>query len=40
MLIAILFAFPLISVIGMLAFAPRESTIVGNESRDKTHFEI
>jgi hypothetical protein len=36
MLIAILFAFPFIFVIGMLAFAPRECTIVGNELRVKT----
>jgi hypothetical protein len=36
MLIPILFAFPLIFVIGKLAFAPRESPIVGNELRVKT----
>jgi hypothetical protein len=36
MLISILFALPFIVVIGMLAFAPRESTIVGNELRVKT----
>jgi hypothetical protein len=36
MLITILFAFPFIFVIGMLAFAPRECTIVGNELRVKT----
>ncbi len=36
MLIAIVFAFPFIFIIGMLAFAPRECTIVGNELRVKT----
>jgi hypothetical protein len=36
MLIAIVFAFPFIFAIGMLAFAPRETTIVGNELRVKT----
>ena len=36
MLISILFAFPFIMVIGMLAFAPRDCTIVGNELRVKT----
>ncbi len=36
MLISILFAFPFIFVIGMLAFAPRECTIVGNKLRVKT----
>ena len=36
MLISILFAFPFLFVIGMLAFAPRECTIIGNELRVKT----
>jgi len=36
MLIPILFAFPFIFAIAMLAFIPRESTIVGNELRVKT----
>jgi hypothetical protein len=36
MLIAIVFAFPFIFIIGLLAFAPRECTIVGNELRVKT----
>jgi hypothetical protein len=36
MLVAVVFAFPFIFIIGMLAFAPRECTIVGNELRVKT----
>lgn len=36
MFISILFAFPFMFVIGMLAFAPRECTIVGNELIVKT----
>lgn len=36
MLIPILFALPFIFAIAMLAFIPRESTIVGNELRVKT----
>jgi|ERR1700732_2562930 len=36
MLIPILLAFPFLLAIGMLAFAPQESTIVGNELRVKT----
>ncbi len=36
MLMTILFAFPFIFAIGMLAFAPRECTIVGNDLRVKT----
>jgi hypothetical protein len=36
MLIPILFAFPFVFAIAMLAFIPRESTIVGNELRVKT----
>jgi hypothetical protein len=36
MLVAVVSAFPFIFIIGMLAFAPRECTIVGNELRVKT----
>jgi hypothetical protein len=36
MLMTILFAFPFIFAIGILAFAPRECTIVGNDLRVKT----
>ncbi len=36
MLMIIIFAFPFIFAIGILAFAPRECTMVGNELRVKT----
>jgi Bacterial PH domain len=36
MLMTIIFAFPFILAIGILAFAPRECTIVGNDLRVKT----